>query len=285
MPALASAKGGASLGQRDAVTAAPYERGGRAGSRSSVWLLDADPDLACNLRPQELDHATRHAVAVGRQLPEGAWAPSGLVSKPRATTMLFVLDGLLLHEVSVANRRSAELIGTGDVIHPWSVDPTSSFPDGRWTVLRQTEVAVLDDRFLHGIARWPALGAELVSRAGRRGQVLAAQTMAVQARRVDERILLVFSLLASRWGRVSSNGIVLPVSLSHALIGRLVGARRPSVSVALGELRRRGALVPLGREGWLLDDLADASCTSTFRVRADASGAPVEAAILAGGGG
>lgn len=255
------------------------------GKRSSVRLLEADPDLPCGLRRRELELATQHAVAALRTLDEGAWLPSGFIAEPRATTILFILDGLLLHEVSIGNRRSAELIGTGDVIHPWSVDPTSAFPDGRWTVLRPTEVAVLDERFMRRITRWPALGAELASRAGRRGETLAAQTMASQARRVDERILLVFSLLASRWGRVSPHGVVLPVPLSHALIGRLVGARRPSVSSTLGELRRGGALVPLGREGWLLDDRSNAIGVGSFRARPETNGASAGAAIAAGADG
>jgi len=273
------------VGQRESGIVSLSEGGSREDRRSYVRLLDADPDLPCSLRPHELELATQHAVAAVRTLGEGGWLATAPIRGARATTMLFVLEGLLLHEVSVGDRKSAELIGAGDVIHPWSVDPTSAFPEGRWTVLRRARVAVLDDRFLYRTARWPALGVELASRAGRRGQTLAAQTLASQARCVDERILLVFSLLASHWGRVSPNGIVLSVPLSHALIGRLVGARRPLVSSALGELRRQGALAPLGHDGWLLDEASNATRAGTFRVRPETSGSPAEAVVAAGGAG
>jgi hypothetical protein len=58
-------------------------------------------------------------------------------------------------------------------------------------------------------------------------------------------------LLAETWGRVTASGVTLPVSLTHEALGALVGARRPTVSLALAELIERGAVVRQ-RTGWLL---------------------------------
>ena len=37
--------------------------------------------------------------------------------------------------------------------------------------------------------------------------------------------------------------MIVPLALTHRLLGQLVGARRPTVSTALGELAERGELV------------------------------------------
>lgn len=53
------------------------------------------------------------------------------------------------------------------------------------------------------------------------------------------------------WGRVRSDGVVIPLRLTHAVLSDLVAARRPTVTSALSDLSRRGEVrsVP---EGWLL---------------------------------
>jgi hypothetical protein len=57
---------------------------------------------------------------------------------------------------------------------------------------------------------------------------------------------------ADRWGRVTPEGRVLPVSLTHGLLARVVGARRPSVSTALGRLQDRGLIERMENGHWLL---------------------------------
>ena len=58
--------------------------------------------------------------------------------------------------------------------------------------------------------------------------------------------------LASRRGRVTPGGVVLSLPLTHATLAQLVGARRPSVTAAFGELAREGICVPRGQGTWLL---------------------------------
>ena len=78
-----------------------------------------------------------------------------------------------------------------------------------------------------------------------RGAALADGT------RVDVRLRMLFWHLAGRWGRVTRDGITLPLTLTHAVLADLVAARRPTVTTALAELTRRGQLEPVAA-GWLL---------------------------------
>ena len=57
--------------------------------------------------------------------------------------------------------------------------------------------------------------------------------------------------LAGRWGRVRSDGAIVPLRLTHAVLAELVAARRPTVTSALSDLSRRG-LVTAFHDGWLL---------------------------------
>jgi CRP-like cAMP-binding protein len=58
-------------------------------------------------------------------------------------------------------------------------------------------------------------------------------------------------LLAESWGLVTPTGTVLPIALTHAALGGLIGARRPTVTLALGNLSASG-LVRREPRGWLL---------------------------------
>ena len=54
--------------------------------------------------------------------------------------------------------------------------------------------------------------------------------------------------LAARWGKVEPGGIRLPLPLTHQLLGRLIGAERPSVSHALARLAETGLVTGHGNE-------------------------------------
>ncbi len=47
-------------------------------------------------------------------------------------------------------------------------------------------------------------------------------------------------------------GVVIPLRLSHQLIGQLVGAQRPTVTLALGKLGQRGDLERREDGTWFL---------------------------------
>lgn len=69
---------------------------------------------------------------------------------------------------------------------------------------------------------------------------------------IERRLLLTLWHLADRWGRVTRDGVRLDLRLTHELLGDIVGARRPSVSTALGALTRSRLVEPLPESRWLL---------------------------------
>jgi CRP/FNR family cyclic AMP-dependent transcriptional regulator len=80
---------------------------------------------------------------------------------------------------------------------------------------------------------------------------LAAGAAISHEPRVEERLVLLLWHLAERWGRVRPDGVLVPLRLTHEVLGMLVGARRPSVTSSLGGLERADRL-RRGREGFLL---------------------------------
>lgn len=73
----------------------------------------------------------------------------------------------------------------------------------------------------------------------------------VHQARVNVRLHMLFWHMADRWGRVRSEGVLLPVALTHSVLADLVAARRPTVTSALSELSRQGLVMPEGA-AWLL---------------------------------
>jgi hypothetical protein len=80
---------------------------------------------------------------------------------------------------------------------------------------------------------------------------VAIQLAICQLPRVEERLMALLWWLAEVWGHVTSVGTIVPLTMTHDVLGALVGARRPTVTLALGELVDRGAIARQDH-GWLL---------------------------------
>src|SRR5919197_1066233 len=65
-------------------------------------------------------------------------------------------------------------------------------------------------------------------------------------------LLALMWCLAERWGRVVPGGVVVSLRLPHRTLAGMVGARRPSVTTALGQLMARGDIERRPDGGWLL---------------------------------
>jgi hypothetical protein len=122
----------------------------------------------------------------------------------------------------------------------------------RWNVLSRSRVALLDRRLGAELARYPEVSAAILDRVNERALRLALTQAISQLNRVDRRLLALFWHLAERWGRMTGEGVALPMTLSHRMLGQLVGARRPTVSTALGDLVRQGELARRDDGTWLL---------------------------------
>jgi CRP/FNR family transcriptional regulator, cyclic AMP receptor protein len=205
-----------------------------------VLLLDADRELARALSPDTLRTARDQLVAETCELAPGPWIPPG--RQPADHLGYLVLEGMLSREISVLSSRSVELLGPGDLLRPWQEDLTSfAFPS--WHVLEPARMAILDRSVAARISRWPELVTSLVERTMARARAMAIHAAIETIVGLEKRLLMLLWHLAERWGRREPEGALLPLRLTHDMIAQLAGARRPSVTTALGSLERSGALM------------------------------------------
>lgn len=217
-------------------------------------LLTLDPDLGAKLDADDFSAAEatirvallRFEDAVSR----GKWE---LNSDPLAG--LLVVEGALLREVRTARRVTAELIGPGDLIRPFEEDGEEDLPvraEIIWRTIQPTTLAVIDNGLIQVAARWPGVVTALVARAVRRSQRLSVNFSISHMVRIADRLLLLFWHLASQWGRMTRDGAVIGVPLTHSQLALMVGSERPSVTTALGYLSTQDLLERLGDRTWLL---------------------------------
>jgi CRP/FNR family transcriptional regulator, cyclic AMP receptor protein len=215
-------------------------------------ILREDPELADVLSPAERARAVEDCTARTARLARGRGGVA-LRADLRDGIGLLVLDGLLLRRVGIDGRFSAELLGEGDLLRPWQGEDSGSTltQTTGWRVLETARVAVLDIEAARCLSAYPALLGRLVGRALERARNLAINMAIIHQARVNVRLHMLFWHLAERWGRVRSEGVILPLNLTHAVLADLVAARRPTVTTALTELSRLG-LVHTSGNGWLL---------------------------------
>lgn len=215
-------------------------------------MLEAEPALAEAVPPGLRERAIAECVAREVRLPVGRWR--GGPSVPvRGGVGLLLLEGLVVRRVGIAGRFGAELLGEGDLLRPWeSADEPPTLPlSTAWRVLQPARLALLDEGFAEHVADYPPLIGRLVGRAVARSRNMAVNMAIVHQARVDVRLHMLFWHLASRWGRVGSGGVTVPLRLTHAVLAELAAARRPTVTSALTSLAKRGVL-RVGESGWVL---------------------------------
>lgn len=219
-----------------------------------ISIVDADPDLAELLDESERERARREALTRVRRLSPGHWDAAAAIDPDMHHRGFLIIEGLLTREVDVLGRRCVELLGAGDVFRPWRWDAEGSHVQAEvgWVVLEPTRLAVLDHGLVTRMTPWPQLGLELFSRATRRAHSLAVSLAIAHHQRVDDRLLLTLWHLAERWGRVRPEGIAVRLPLSHQRLADLVGAHRPSVTTAMGDLVRAGAISRCEDGTWTL---------------------------------
>jgi hypothetical protein len=221
---------------------------------SRTPLLDLEPDLGRLLAPDRVAEA-RAALAVRVALiRRGPWNAPVLATTQPGHLGLILLDGVVAREVLLTDTTSIELMGGGDVLRPWHRDDGASLSrhEIRWTALTDAHLALLDRHVAARLVHFPEVNAVIVERLLDRTHRLALTHAISQVNGVDRRLLALFWHLAERWGRMTPNGIAVPLALSHRELGQLVGARRPTVSTALGELAKRGELIRRADGSWLL---------------------------------
>lgn len=220
-----------------------------------VSLLDADPDLGDGIEAAQHHLARRRAAVAVVEIEPPGWDASPISEEADDGWLgLFLLDGLMIRRVTVGKRAACELFGPGDLVRPWDTDgeyaPLPISVD--WLVLKPTRLAVLDTAFTLRIAPWPTITSRIIGRVAQRARNLALIQAVSHLPRADARLLILFWLLADRWGRVGPSGVRVTLPLTHEVLAMLVGAQRPTVTIALQRLTRAGLLTRERSDRWLL---------------------------------
>jgi CRP/FNR family transcriptional regulator, cyclic AMP receptor protein len=226
----------------------------RSGSGAvAIRVLEHDRELA-RRAGTALNEARVAAIAGAVELPTGRWDSRAAAERVKGGFGLLVLSGLMARDLDGGPALGAELVGVGDLL---GMDDGAAEREvglePHIEVLEPTRVAVLDRAFAIRIAPWPQLGTALTERAHDRARRLAIALALTHLPRVEDRIHRLLWHLAERRGRVTPDGITLHLPITQELLGRLVGARRPTVSLALRGLRERELVRRAGSGTWVLD--------------------------------
>jgi CRP-like cAMP-binding protein len=235
------------------TSATPRGEARKIGGPSSLLALEGD--LGEALSANERAAAAQVLVPISTARP-GPWKPPSKVAADSSALGFLVIEGLLMRRVIIADTRCTELLGKGDVLRPWSMDSAdmSSVPvEADWRVVGPTaRFAVLDQHVTRQLGNWPQITAELFDRTIRRARWLSFQLAVCHTKQVRTRLLMILWHFADRWGRVTKAGVDVGLRLSHETLGEIVGARRPTVTTALGRLREEGKLKSVTGGRWIL---------------------------------
>jgi CRP/FNR family transcriptional regulator, cyclic AMP receptor protein len=225
-------------------------------SSSYQYLLDIDLDLADELDVRMRLAARPAVTAVTFETEAGPIGLSDWLAAASSGLGVLVLDGVLAVNIHVGDRIASELVGAGDLIQPTCEDDAELTCEIGWRALQRIRFAVLDGAFAQRVQPWPQITHVLLRRMGRRTRRQHVQRAISAQPRLEVRLALILWHLAARWGRVEPGGIRLSLPLTHQLLGRLIGAERPSVSHALARLANAGLVTGHGGE-WHLHGSVD----------------------------
>jgi hypothetical protein len=85
-----------------------------------------------------------------------------------------------------------------------------------------------------------------------RSRTLALQSAIMSIVGIEERLRALLWAFAERWGAVVPDGVEIKVNVPQSVLAEMIGARRPTVSLALGTLCDRGQLIAPEPGRWIL---------------------------------
>jgi CRP/FNR family cyclic AMP-dependent transcriptional regulator len=220
---------------------------------TTIGLVDAWPEIAGAIASPDLALARRALVAlVITAKEEDVFERLG--TRAHGALTFLIVDGVVLKVTSFADRSALELLGPGDVLAPplTAARQMESPALSRYMAHGLASIAVLDDRFRRAAQRWPALVDCLHECLGRQAHRASRHLAILHLPRVEDRIVALFADLAERFGRMTPDGIVIDLPLTHQVIGDLVASRRPTVTLALQTLAANGVVERLDDGRWHL---------------------------------
>lgn len=233
------------------VTLEPGEgQGGRTGVRG-IALAGVWPEID-DLVPAEGRETAARVLVVPVIRGEDEDLTEHLAGASATAFDFLVAEGVVLKETVLSARSAMELLGSGDVLAPplTASQQLDSRAVSRYVAHGPASLAVLDHRFTQAARRWPRLSDLLHDRLARQTHRASMHLAMLHQTRVEERIMSLFVDLAERFGRMTADGMMVELNLTHQLIGRLVGAQRPTVTLALSSLASTGGLARLDDGAW-----------------------------------
>jgi hypothetical protein len=213
--------------------------------------LEVDPAFGEEISEHDLAQARRALTMPTARVPTGIFDVAGVAARHGDTALLLVMSGALGRDVRVVDRTTTQLFGPGDIL---AVEPCESDCLGSrvgFHAEQAGQVALLDGRFHEAARVWPHLSSLVQHRLVSQSRRLAVQAAILALPRVESRVLAILWHLADLFGNVRPDGVLVPLQLTHERLGRLVGAQRPTVTLALRRLGEVGDAVRVP-EGWML---------------------------------
>ncbi len=217
-----------------------------------VRVLEIDPDLGAGIPREEWELATGASTAPAFEFERGPWR---FEPPPEPGSFgALITEGMILIRIDAGTRSHIELLGPGDVVSPWVGTGIEMSAPSELTasVVARARVALLDRRFALRTARWPEVHAGLILRSIDRSRRLSLQSAINALPRIEERVEVTLWELAYRFGRVTREGIVVELPISHSQLAEIVAAQRPSVSTAVVRLEDQGHISRIARRTWIL---------------------------------
>ena len=228
------------------------DNGGRvqapAVSLAAVW-----PDILARVPAED-----RQLVERTLMLPLVSARDEDLADVIRTQTSgafdFVIVDGVVLKETTLARRSALELLGPGDVLAPArrTTYQLKSPAVNRYLAHGRVSLAAIDGRFRQARSRWPGIADFVHDCLGRQTHHASLHVAMLHQPRVEDRVVALFADLAERFGRVTADGILVDLPLTHEIIGGLVASRRPTVTLALQKLASDGVLKRLADNRWKL---------------------------------
>jgi CRP/FNR family transcriptional regulator, cyclic AMP receptor protein len=240
--ALARAGGGLERSRKPQARRSRRRRE-HAGSARTALLLEEDDELAGSISARERGRTAALLRARVITYDRSLWEVPQL--DPDTGYGLLMLSGLIARRVRLARAVAVEIVGPGDILRPPDDLPLAATDQLRaeWKVFQPARLAVLDEEVTSQLMESTGLSLALAARMTRRARRLTYLLAISHLARVDDRLLATFWHLAGNWGRLTEDGTTVPVPLLHSDLGHIVGARRPTVTLAMTSLRDREQVI------------------------------------------
>ena len=235
----------------------PPEKGQKIGRAlaplPAVSLTAAFPEIAEAIPPADRAHAEHTLIAPVLAGRDEDLADLFAAMGPDVFDLL-IIDGVVIKETALAGRSALQLLGPGDFLAPplTTLRQTESRALSRYLAHGPVSLAAIDGRYRQAARHWPGLVDILHDRLGQQTHRASMHLAMLHLARTEDRVRLLFADLAERFGRVTADGILIDLSLTHETIGGLVGSRRPSVTLALQTLSSEALLMRVGHDRWKL---------------------------------